>query len=90
MTLIIILRVADLAAALLDDRFDRPAGGSLIEHDPKKEKSNCECAIEFSGFYSFTVMVIVIGSRGLLYSSRGAAAILSTTSIPRHTSPKML
>ena len=37
-----------------------------------------------------TVIVIVIGSRGLLYSSRGTAAILSTTSIPRITSPKIL
>jgi hypothetical protein len=46
--------------------------------------------IELSGSYSLTVMVIGIGSRGLLYSSRGTAAILSTTSMPRITSPKML
>jgi hypothetical protein len=38
--------------------------------------------------YSFTVIVIVIGTRGLSQSSRGAATILSTTSMPRNTSPK--
>ena len=38
--------------------------------------------------YSFTVTVIVIGSRGLSAASRAAATILSRTSMPRNTSPK--
>src|SRR5262249_2054494 len=38
--------------------------------------------------YSFTVIFIVIGFKGLSNSSRAAAAILSTTSMPRKTSPK--
>jgi len=38
--------------------------------------------------HSLTVTVMGIGSRGLSNSSRTAATILSTTSIPRKTSPK--
>ena len=38
--------------------------------------------------YSLTVTVIGIACRGLSQSSRAAATILSTTSIPRTTSPK--
>ncbi len=38
--------------------------------------------------YSFTVILIVIGCRGLSLSSRAAATILSTTSMPRKTAPK--
>jgi len=38
--------------------------------------------------HSFTVIFIAIGFRGLSNSSRAAVTILSTTSIPRKTSPK--
>lgn len=40
--------------------------------------------------YSFTVTVMITGSSGLLNSSRGRATILSITSMPRMTSPKIL
>jgi hypothetical protein len=38
--------------------------------------------------YSLTDIVIEIGFRGLSNSSHAAATILSTTSMPRKTSPK--
>ena len=50
-----------------------------------REQEDDQCR---SALHSLTVIFIVTGFRGLSNSSRAAVTILSTTSIPRKTSPK--